>query len=133
MPVHPDARPQPTTQGRFKRTATGVKHTHPRQPGWTIMTQLENKVAIVTGGARGIGLATATRFAREGAKVLLVDRSENALREAVDALDADRDFLKKGDVMTDDMIDGYLELKMEEVYNLEHTTHPVEFAMYYSS
>ncbi len=56
-----------------------------------------------------------------------------SLREALDSLDADRDFLKKGDVMTDDMLDGYLELKMEEVYRLEHTTHPVEFAMYYSS
>jgi len=56
-----------------------------------------------------------------------------SLREALEALDADRDFLKKGDVMTDDMIDGYLGLKWEEVYNFEHTPHPVEFEMYYSS
>jgi len=55
-----------------------------------------------------------------------------SLREALDALDADRDFLKKGDVMTDDMIDGYLELKWEEVYAFEHTPHPVEYHMYYS-
>ncbi|MQX38336.1 type I glutamate--ammonia ligase [Roseospira navarrensis] len=55
-----------------------------------------------------------------------------SLREALQALDADRDFLKKGDVMTDDMIDGYLELKWEEVYAFEHTPHPVEFQMYYS-
>ena len=56
-----------------------------------------------------------------------------SLREALESLDADREFLKAGGVMTDDMIDGYLELKWEEVFRLEHTTHPVEFEMYYSS
>jgi glutamine synthetase len=56
-----------------------------------------------------------------------------SLREALDALDADRDFLKKGEVFTDDLIDGYIQLKWEEVYNIEHTPHPVEFEMYYSS
>ncbi len=55
-----------------------------------------------------------------------------SLREALESLDADRAFLKAGEVMTDDMIDGYLELKWEEVYQLEHTPHPVEFKMYYS-
>ena len=55
-----------------------------------------------------------------------------SLREALEALDADREFLKKGGVMDDDMIDGYIELKWEEVYNFEHTPHPVEFKMYYS-
>ncbi len=57
----------------------------------------------------------------------------HSLREAVDSLDADRDFLKKGDVFTDDQIDGYMDLKWEEVYNYEHTPHPVEYKMYYSS
>ncbi len=56
-----------------------------------------------------------------------------SLREALEALDADRDFLKKGDVFTDDQIDAYMELKWEEIYNFEHTPHPVEFQMYYSS
>ena len=55
-----------------------------------------------------------------------------SLREALGALDADRDFLKKGEVFNDDLIDGYIDLKWEEVYYLEHTTHPVEFEMYYS-
>jgi glutamine synthetase len=55
-----------------------------------------------------------------------------SLREALDALDADRDFLKAGDVFTDDLIDGYINLKWDEVYNLEHAPHPVEFKMYYS-
>ncbi len=55
-----------------------------------------------------------------------------SLREALDALDADRDFLKKGDVFTDDQIDGYMELKWGEVLAFEHTPHPIEFDMYYS-
>ncbi|MBL41098.1 MAG: type I glutamate--ammonia ligase [Rhodospirillaceae bacterium] len=55
-----------------------------------------------------------------------------SLREALEALDNDRDFLKKGDVFTDDSIDGYLSLKWEEVYSFEHTPHPIEFSMYYS-
>ena len=56
-----------------------------------------------------------------------------SLREALANLYADRDFLKAGDVFTDDLIDGYIDLRMEEVLALEHTPHPVEFAMYYST
>jgi glutamine synthetase len=55
-----------------------------------------------------------------------------SLRQAMESLDADRDFLKKGDVMSDDMIDGYLELKEEEVLAFEQAPHPIEFQMYYS-
>ena len=55
-----------------------------------------------------------------------------SLREALGCLDADRDFLKKGDVFTDDQIDGYMELKWEENLRLETFPHPVEFDMYYS-
>jgi len=55
-----------------------------------------------------------------------------SLREALDALDADRDFLKKGGVFSDDQIDAYVELKWEEVTRYEQTPHPVEFDMYYS-
>ena len=54
-------------------------------------------------------------------------------RQALTALEEDRDFLKAGDVFSDDLIDGYMELKWEEVYNFEHTPHPVEWQMYYSS
>ncbi len=55
-----------------------------------------------------------------------------SLREALESLSADRDYLKKGDVFSDDMIDGYLDLKWEEVFAFEHTPHPIEFSMYYS-
>jgi glutamine synthetase len=54
-----------------------------------------------------------------------------SLREALDNLDRDRAFLKKGGVMDDDFIDSYIELKMEEVMRLQLHPHPVEFDMYY--
>ena len=56
----------------------------------------------------------------------------SSLDEALDALDKDREFLKAGGVFTDDAIDGYIELKMEEVTALRQATHPIEFDMYYS-
>jgi glutamine synthetase len=55
-----------------------------------------------------------------------------SLREAMDELAADYDYLLAGDVFTKDQIDGYVELKMEEIETYEHTPHPVEFSMYYS-
>nr|MBV6629317.1 glutamate--ammonia ligase [Oceanococcus sp. HetDA_MAG_MS8] len=55
-----------------------------------------------------------------------------SLDEALDALDADREFLTRGGVFTDDMIDGYIALKREDTTRLKMTTHPVEFDMYYS-
>ena len=55
-----------------------------------------------------------------------------SLREALDCLNDDREFLTRGGVFTDDTIDAYIELKMEDVYRVEHTTHPVEFELYYS-
>ena len=56
----------------------------------------------------------------------------SSLREALEALSSDMDFLLEGGVFTKDQIEGYMELKWEEVYNFEHTPHPVEFQMYYS-
>ncbi len=55
-----------------------------------------------------------------------------SLREALESLNADREFLKKGDVFSDDLLDGYMELKWEEVVRFETFPHPVEFDMYYS-
>jgi len=55
-----------------------------------------------------------------------------ALEQALDALDKDRDFLLHGGVFTNDVIDAYIALKMEDVTRMRMTTHPIEFDMYYS-
>jgi len=54
------------------------------------------------------------------------------LQQALDSLDADREFLKAGDVFGDSLIDAYISLKTEEITRLQMSTHPVEFDMYYS-
>ena len=55
-----------------------------------------------------------------------------SLREALDCLDKDREYLKTGGVMSDEMIDAYIALRMEENMRYEMTPHPVEYDMYYS-
>merc|ERR1711998_79540 len=55
-----------------------------------------------------------------------------SLREALDSLKEDHDYLTSGDVFTVDQINAYIDLKMEEVINFEHAPHPIEFKMYYS-
>ena len=67
------------------------------------------------------------------ASEITVELNKNgSLREALENLDKDRSFLTAGNVFTDDQIDAYISLKMEEVYNMEHTPHPIEYQMYYS-
>lgn len=55
-----------------------------------------------------------------------------SLQQAIEELDKDRAFLKAGDVFSDELIDGYIALKQEEITRLQKSTHPVEFDMYYS-
>jgi len=55
-----------------------------------------------------------------------------SLREALNELEKDHDFLLAGDVFTKDQLEGYMALKWEEVYAYEHTPHPIEYQMYYS-
>jgi len=56
----------------------------------------------------------------------------SSLEQALEYLDNGREFLTRGGVFSNDWIDAYIELKMEEVTRMRMTTHPVEFAMYYS-
>lgn len=56
-----------------------------------------------------------------------------SLRQALDALQKDHAFLCQGDVFDKDFIEAYIDLKMEEVHAVEHTPHPKEFELYYSS
>lgn len=55
-----------------------------------------------------------------------------SLEEALDALEADNEFLKAGDVFTDDLINGYIELKREDVAKMRLQVHPLEYELYYS-
>src|SRR5690606_14490408 len=55
-----------------------------------------------------------------------------SLKEALVALDRDRDFLKEGGVFDDDLIDSYIDLKIKEAEALDIHPHPVEFDLYYS-
>jgi len=66
------------------------------------------------------------------AELAQVPTVAGSLREALDSLAADHDFLLKGDVFTKDQIESYIELKMSEVMRWEMTPSPVEYDMYYS-
>ncbi len=55
-----------------------------------------------------------------------------SLREAVDCLESDHEFMLTGDVFTKDQIEGYIDLKREEIQEFEHTPHPIEYKLYYS-
>ena len=55
-----------------------------------------------------------------------------SLRQAMEALEADHEFLLAGDVFNKDQIEAYMELKWEEIYAFEHAPHLSEFEMYYS-
>ncbi|SFJ87037.1 glutamate--ammonia ligase [Methylophaga sulfidovorans] len=67
--------------------------------------------------------------AEEAAEIPTVCHS---LDQALDCLNEDRAFLTQGGVFTDDMIDAYIALKMEEVTRIRMETHPVEYDLYYS-
>ncbi|OAN19198.1 glutamine synthetase [Photobacterium jeanii] len=67
--------------------------------------------------------------AEEAAEIPTVAYS---LKDALDELDADREFLTAGGVFSNDFIDSYIELKSQDVEKVNMTTHPLEFELYYS-
>ncbi len=67
--------------------------------------------------------------AEEAAEIPTVAES---LQQALQALDEDREFLTAGGVFSDDFIDSYITLKSKEVEQINMTTHPLEFELYYS-
>lgn len=78
------------------------------------MNRLKDKIAVITGGAGGIGLATAQKFLEEGAKVLLVDLQEDQLKEAMKTLDSqDADYFV-ADVSKSAQVKGYVNKALEK-------------------
>lgn len=78
------------------------------------MAKLENKTSIVTGGSSGIGRAVAERFAKEGARVLIAGRKEDALRET--AATSDKISYVVGDITKTETIERIMQA-VEERFN----------------
>ena len=87
--------------------------------------RLEGKAAVVTGGARGIGLATAAAFMREGARVLLVGRDAEALEEAVRSLGSSTEIVAHvADVSRSEDVEAYVAeaLRLRQAVDPEWST-----------
>lgn len=84
------------------------------------MSRLDNKTAIITGGAAGIGLATAALFLREGANVVLVDLHENDLAQAEQELGhPDRVFSVAADVSSETATQNYVQATLAHFHGLD--------------
>lgn len=77
------------------------------------MARLKNKIAVITGGAGGIGKAAADRFTQEGAYVLLVDLDEQALRETVASIPSDAVSYTVADVTQAQDVERYVQIAVE--------------------
>ena len=71
-------------------------------------------------------------YSLDAAELSKIPHLCSSLRLALDCLDKDRGFLKKGNVFDDDLIDAYIGLKRQEVEHYRSMPHPVEYQMYYS-
>lgn len=79
------------------------------------MERMKGKVAVITGGAGGIGVAAGKLFREEGAKVMLVDLYEDALKEAVEKVGGEDTSYAVADVSKPDQVKSYVE-KAKEKY-----------------
>src|SRR5688572_478614 len=77
------------------------------------MMRLADKVAVITGGAGGIGRAAARVFTDEGARVLLVDLNEAALQSAVQAVGADKASYVAADITQPEQAERYVTAAVE--------------------
>jgi len=83
------------------------------------MARLQDKVAVVSGGAGSIGAATARLFAAEGARVVVADLDEAGLAAVVDELGSDRAALAVTDVTDSDQVRAAVTLAVERFGGLD--------------
>jgi len=83
------------------------------------MGRLKDKIAVITGGAGGIGRAAARLFVEEGASVMLVDRSAEALAEASGAIGGDRIAVHVADVTDPDQVEAYTQAVVDRFGGLD--------------
>jgi NAD(P)-dependent dehydrogenase (short-subunit alcohol dehydrogenase family) len=83
------------------------------------MSRLEDKVAVISGGAGSIGLASARAFVAEGARVVLADRDGEAVEAAAAALDAERAVGVACDVTDEDQVRAAVELAVARFGKLD--------------
>jgi glutamine synthetase len=54
------------------------------------------------------------------------------LAEAIDALEADNDFLRRGNIFTDELLEQWVKVKKEEIHAIGTMPHPFEYKMYFT-
>ena len=92
----------------------------------------DSDVLVISDYGHGVLTDWGTEKLIKAAKNAKIPTICSSLEQALDCLDSDREFLTKGGVFSDSMIDAYIDLKMEDVTRLRMSTHPLEFEMYYS-
>lgn len=75
---------------------------------------LQDKVVLITGAAGGIGIAAAKAFAKEGAKLALVDLNEDALKKVSEQVEASEILLVPADVTNEDQVKNYVDKTVEK-------------------
>src|SRR5216684_723401 len=93
----------------MSRAWRGERKNYGRWP----MGRLDGKVAIITGGAGGIGVAAGQLFVREGAQVLLVDLSEKPLQQAVQRIGSEAASYAVADVTQPEQVQRYVRTAVE--------------------
>ena len=83
------------------------------------MKRLENKTALITGGAGSIGLVTAKKFIEQGARVVLVDLNEDALKNAVASLEGKQASYIVADVSQSSQVDHYAKVAAERLGKID--------------